>query len=106
MNFRQKKIITTAAGIANIAFTIAVSATATFAWFYNSPATAQGMSVQCAIPDSRLSWEILKYDDDLKAGVSSTKTEDFYLEQYKKNCEIFYTIRTCEEDEVFDMREF
>lgn len=32
--------------------------------------------------------------------------EDFYLEQYKKNCEIFYTIRTCEEDEVFDMREF
>ena len=82
MNFRQKKIITTAAGIANIAFTIAVSATATFAWFYNSPATAQGISVQCAIPDSRLSWEILKYDDDLKAGVSSTKTEDFYLEQY------------------------
>lgn len=82
MNLRQKKIITTAAGIANIAFTIAVSATATFAWFYNSPATAQGMSVQCAIPDSRLSWEILKYDDDLKAGVSSTKTEDFYLEQY------------------------
>lgn len=82
MNIRQKKIITTAAGIANIAFTIAVSATATFAWFYNSPATAQGISVQCAIPDSRLSWEILKYDDDLKAGVSSTKTEDFYLEQY------------------------
>ncbi|MDY4849262.1 MAG: bacterial Ig-like domain-containing protein, partial [Bacilli bacterium] len=82
MNLRQKKIITTAAGIANIAFTIAVSATATFAWFYNSPATAQGISVQCAIPDSRLSWEILKYDDDLKAGVSSTKTEDFYLEQY------------------------
>lgn len=32
--------------------------------------------------------------------------EDFYLEQYKKNCEIFYTIRTCEEDEVFDIREF
>ena len=32
--------------------------------------------------------------------------EDFYLEQYKKNCKIFYTIRTCEEDEVFDIREF
>ncbi len=32
--------------------------------------------------------------------------EDFYLEQYKKNCKIFYTIRKSEKDEVFDIREF
>ena len=32
--------------------------------------------------------------------------EDFYLEQYKKNCNILYTIRTSKDDEVFDLREF
>lgn len=32
--------------------------------------------------------------------------ENFYLEQYKKNCKILYTVRSCEDDEVFDLREF
>ncbi len=32
--------------------------------------------------------------------------EDFYLEQYRKNCKILYTVRSGENDEVFDLREF
>lgn len=32
--------------------------------------------------------------------------EDFYLQQYKKNCNILYTVRSDEEDIVFDLRDF
>lgn len=32
--------------------------------------------------------------------------EDFYLEQYRKNCKILYTVRSSEDDEIFDLREF
>ncbi len=32
--------------------------------------------------------------------------EKFYLEQYKKNCKILYTVRSSEDDDVFDLRKF
>ncbi len=83
MNRKQKKILTVAAGIANLSFTLTVAATATYAWFReNRRVSATGMSVQCAVPDSKLTWEILRYDDDLKSGISSDNVLDYYLDPY------------------------
>lgn len=51
--------------------------------------------------------DILKQEKFLEAKKEFYQIfEDFYLEQYKKDCKILYTIRTSKDDEVFDLREF
>ena len=83
MNRKQKKILTVAAGIVNLSFTLTVAATATYAWFAeNRRVSATGMSVQCAVPEQTVDWEILHYNDDQKAGVSYLDESEFYLQPY------------------------
>ena len=90
MNRHQKKALSLAAAIANLSFSIAVAGVATYAWYYqNSTVTASNMSVQCAIPNSKLSWKVLKYSDDKKEGIPYTSSSTpnsgmkmFYLDPY------------------------
>ncbi|WP_458457363.1 Ig-like domain-containing protein [Pseudobutyrivibrio sp.] len=87
MNRFQKKILVIAAGLANVGLALSAAAVATYAWFAVN-ATAQILTdeVSAAIsttePDAQLTYEILKYDDNVKAGVSSTNPNDFYLPDY------------------------
>lgn len=77
MNFAQKKVLSVAAGLASIVFTIVSVCTATYAWFAtNNTVTASGMSVRCKESDApiNLTYDVLKFDDDTKLGVSYGQT--------------------------------
>lgn len=77
MNFAQKKVLSVAAGLASIVFTIVSVCTATFAWFStNEQVSATGMNVRCADASSpiNLTYDVLKFDDDTKLGVSYGQT--------------------------------
>lgn len=77
MNFAQKKVLSIAAGIASIGFTIVSVCTATVAWFaINQNVTATGMSIRCADnePPIDLTYDVLKFDDDTKLGTSYGQT--------------------------------
>lgn len=85
MNTLQKKILTIAAGIANIALSLAVAATATFAWFLsNNTVKGETLTVSCAQPESTVTWKILSFDAKNKVGVGSNNNSDFKLAPYDK----------------------
>ena len=85
MNRHQKKVLSLAAAIANLSFTMAVAGVATYAW-YTAQASlyknVEEISIDCAIPESQITWEVLTYSDDEKAGVSSDDSSDYYLRPY------------------------
>jgi len=77
MNFAQKKVLSVAAGLASIVFTIVSVCTATVAWFsVNEQVSATGMNIRCADVSSpiNLTYDVLKFDDDTKLGVSYGQT--------------------------------
>ena len=77
MNFAQKKVLSVAAGLASIVFTIVSVCTATYAWFaMNNTVSATGMSVRCKESDApiNLTYDVLKFNDDTKLGVSFGQT--------------------------------
>lgn len=90
MNRHQKKALSLAAAIANLSFSIAVAGVATYAWFYeNRSVSASSLNVGCAIPNSKLVWKVLKYNDDKKEGIPYTSsstpnsgTKMFYLDPF------------------------
>lgn len=77
MNFAQKKVLSVAAGLASIVFTIVSVCTATYAWFAtNNTVSASGMSVRCKDNDApiNLTYDVLKFNDDTKLGESYGQT--------------------------------
>lgn len=77
MNRLQKKILTIALGISNISFCLTAAAVATYAWYSVTVAphvnvNSANMAIEGADPDESISYEVLKYDDDYKAGRSYT----------------------------------
>lgn len=85
MNYLQKKILTIAAGIANIALSLAVAATATFAWFATqNQVTAEAINISTSAPETTLTWKILSFDDNTKKGVKSTNSADYKLPDYDR----------------------
>ena len=85
MNCHQKKVLTLAGAIANLSFTCVVAGVATYAWFSeNDTVTANEMSISSAGSDILIdNYTILKYDDDLKAGVAHLNdSSEFKLPDY------------------------
>ncbi len=85
MNCHKKKVLALAGAIANLSFTVAVAGVATYAWFCeNDIVHSNGMKIQSNGPDIVVNnYTILKYDDDLKKGVSYYNTTDqFFLPDY------------------------
>ncbi len=81
----KKKVLAIAGAAANLLFSVAVAGVATFAWFCeNDIVRGNGMKIQSNGPDIVVNnFTILKYDDDLKKGVSYYNTTDqFYLPDY------------------------
>ena len=77
MNRFQKKILTIAAGLANIGLALSAAAVATYAWFavakqvqYETTNVTGGLTAFANSSDVSLRYEVLQYDDDLKEGVS------------------------------------
>ena len=85
MNYLQKKILIITAGIANIALSLAVAATATFAWFSTqNQVTAEALEISTSAPETTLTWKILSFDDNTKKGVKSTNSADYKLPDYDR----------------------
>ncbi len=86
MNRLQKKIITIALALGNIVLSCVVAATATYAWFKASNATITTQSASTTIKSeaggSTLQWEILKFDDNEKKGISYRENDEFFLQPY------------------------
>lgn len=77
MNSAQKKVLSIAAGLVSIVFTIVSLCTATVAWFsINNEVSASGMSVRCKESDApiNLTYDVLKFNDDTKLGESYGQT--------------------------------
>lgn len=86
MNYLQKKILTIAAGIANIALSLAVAATATFAWFSaQTQVTAEALNISCSAPESTLQYKVLSYNYDNKEGKGfENDSTKFFLQPYDR----------------------
>lgn len=84
MKYRQKKILAIALAIFNISFTTVVASVATVAWFASQAnVSVNDSEARIQVPENaEVDWEVLKYNDDLKAGVSSTNASDFSLQPY------------------------
>ena len=85
MNRHQKKVISLAAGIANLSLTCAVAGVATYAWFTTiEKATSTGISITTPTKHIHLDYVILKYDDELKQGKAGGLSDptEFVLPQY------------------------
>lgn len=85
MNRHQKKAIALAGAIANLSFSFAVAGAATFAWYISNKVThSEGPSIQSVSRSLIIDeYTILKYDDDLKAGVSYVNdSTQFVLPDY------------------------
>ncbi|MDY5669362.1 MAG: hypothetical protein SPF87_02840, partial [Bacilli bacterium] len=87
MNRLQKKIITIAMALANISLTTIVATTATFAWFVNNKVvSASGIEMSISADTGvDLRYEVIKYDDDIKEGISfQGNAENFSLPKYDR----------------------
>ena len=85
MNRHQKKVISLAAGIANLSLSCAVAGVATYAWFTTiEKATSTGISITTPTKHIHLDYVILKYDDELKQGKAGGLSDptEFVLPQY------------------------
>lgn len=84
MNRHQRKVLSLAAAIANLSLSVAVASVATYAWFTsNTQVSASTLTISAASVDFNLGWEVLRYDDDIKAGKSfGTDADEFYLQDY------------------------
>lgn len=83
MNRQQKRILATAANIMIIGFSAIAASTATVAWFnFQKTVEGEGISIRSVTADQTVSWDILRYDDEVKSGVMSHKASDFYLPSY------------------------
>ena len=85
MNRHQKKVLSLAAAIANLSFSIAVTGVATYAWYtgnvisrINANETTTNITSESSI---KLNYDIYKYNYDAKAGTIRAKT-DFVLPEY------------------------
>ena len=85
--------------IANLTFSFAIAGAATFAWFaYNDTVNANGMQISSADGREILinNYRILKYDDDLKAGVSYYNDPNAFVlpdyDQYIKSRNVYSNI--------------
>ena len=90
MNRFQKKILTIAAGLANIGLALSAAAIATYAWFATTnPTIIAGDPVEDISIGSdgnvSLTYEIIKYDENLKEGISfQGNAENFQLQKYDR----------------------
>ena len=87
MNRHQKKVLSIAAAVANLSFSIAVAGVATLAWFTNTArANSTGISITTSTEHIRLDYVILKYDDNLKQGVATgvNDASEFILPKYDR----------------------
>lgn len=84
MNRHQKKVLSLAAAIGNLALSVSVAGVATYAWFTSNKNVTTGgdLKIACSAPEITLTWEILRYDDNYKAGRSFTDSSEFYLQDY------------------------
>lgn len=85
MNKQQKGIISLAVNLGVICFSIIAASTATFAWFSEfTRVKATNIAVKVTGPDKNVNWDILKYDDDQKAGISYHDEKEFFLPSYDR----------------------
>ncbi|MCF0108310.1 MAG: hypothetical protein HUJ59_04870, partial [Bacilli bacterium] len=85
MNRQQKNIISLAVNVSIICFSIIAASTATFAWFTEfTRVKATNMTVKVAGPDKNVNWDVLKYDDDQKAGIAYHSEKEFYLPSFDR----------------------
>ncbi len=90
MNRHQKKALSLAAAIANLSFAVATTSVATYAWYTaNATATINVNTASATIvtsgSDVSLTYEVLKFDDDLKEGVSyQGSASEFKLRKYDR----------------------
>lgn len=83
MNRHQRKVLSLAAAIGNLALSVSVASVATYAWYSNNTVTyADGLLIQTSSVEMDLTWDILHYDDDIKAGKSYNTASEFYLQDY------------------------
>ena len=95
----KKKVLALAGAIANLSLSCAVAGAATFAWFaYNNTVNANGMRIS-SVDGKEIninSYRILKYDDDLKAGVSYYNDPNAFVlpdyDQYIKSRNVYSNI--------------
>ena len=85
MNRQQKNVISLAINVSVICFSIIAASTATFAWFAEvTRDTAKNMIVRVGAPDKNVNWDVLKYDDDQKAGIAYHDEKEFYLPSFDR----------------------
>ena len=87
MNRHQKKVLSIAAAIANLSFSIVVTSVATYAWFAErNRVDGVGVSIKAATTDIILDYQVLKYDDDKKKGIIAYDNDnekwEFVLPKY------------------------
>lgn len=99
MNCSKKKLMALVGAIANLTFSFAIAGAATFAWFaYNDTVNANGMQISSVDGREILinNYRILKYDDDLKAGVSYYNDPNAFVlpdyDQYIKSRNVYSNI--------------
>ena len=85
MNRHQKKVLSLAAAIANLSFSVIVTGVATYAWYTTNVVSRLNVSETTTSITSKeninLNYDIYKYNYDAKAGTKRAKT-DFVLPEY------------------------
>ncbi len=98
MNCHKKKVIALIGAIANLTFSFGVAGAATLAWYNSNKVTrSEGPSIQSVSRSLVIDeYAILKYNDDLKAGVSYVNDSNQFIlpdyDQYIKARNIYSNI--------------
>lgn len=98
MNCHKKKVIALIGAIANLTFSFGVAGAATLAWYNSNKVThSEGPSIQSVSRSLVIDeYTILKYDDDLKAGVSYVNDSSKFIlpdyDQYIKARNVYSNI--------------
>ena len=98
MNCHKKKVIALIGAIANLTFSFGVAGAATLAWYNSNKVTrSEGPSIQSVSRSLVIDeYAILKYNDDLKAGVSYVNDSNQFIlpdyDQYIKARNVYSNI--------------
>lgn len=83
MNKFQRKALVLAGNVSLIAFSTIAATVATVAWYGGTQTvTATNLTISCSKAEDSITWNILKYDDDQKAGICYNDEAEFYLPPY------------------------
>lgn len=83
MNKLQRKILLLAGNVSLIAFSAIAATISTVAWYGGTQTvTATNLTIACQKAEDSITWNILKYSDDQKAGICYHDESEFYLPPY------------------------